>query len=369
MHERLPLQSDEFEPKAYSSTISDDVGTTVADIAYRHVRLICIGLVAGFALSALYVLATKPSYTAHVQVLIDVLTPQTLPQRQGEIPVAIDTAQIESQLAILRSDNLAGTVVDNLNLSQDREFIAGTSSLPGIFWRAPATAPPLDEARRRAVLSLLDSLEVRRQGVSFAIDIFVRSHDPAKAARIANGIADAYVFDQLSTRAKAAREGSEWLEERIDLLRRYMNKAALRVQEFKARRDYRIGKGDRQAGQVQADDPVRAAEGSMLEELESTATTYRRMYESFLQAYTDSVQRQSYPISNARVITPASRPLNKSHPKTILALAIGSLLGVLLGFSAAVVRQCFDYGRSRSARSASSASVGCRECRVRCSRV
>ena len=39
-----------------------------------------------------------------------------------------------------------------------------------------------------------------------------------------------------------------------------------------------------------------------------TADTYRKMYESFLQAYTSSVSRQSYPVADARVITPASRP-------------------------------------------------------------
>ena len=350
MLERLPNAPEGREPGTRLRAGGDPRFST-ADLTYllhRHVGIILAALLAGLGIAVLYVLLTKPAYTARAQVLIDVQTPQTLPTRQGEMPLAIDTTQIESQLAIMRSDNLVATVVANLGLAQDPEF--GAEAPPSLLQRLvnlvrPSAPGPSEEARRRAVLALQEHLDVRRQGGSFAIDISVRSQDPEKAAKIANSVADTYVADQLTTRARAARQGSEWLEERIDLLRRYMNNAALRVQEFKARRDYRIvGKGERPPAQAQPGDPAAPTDTTTLEELESTATTYRRMYESFLQAYTDSVQRQSYPISNARVITPASKPLTKSHPKTVLALGVGGLLGLLLGFAIALVRQHLDQG-------------------------
>jgi capsular exopolysaccharide synthesis family protein len=351
MLERLP-SPDQLDRKIRGRGMDsdDDVHITAADIAYllhRHARLIFVAILAGLAISGLSVLTTAPTFTARAQVLIDVQTPQTLPQRQGEITVAIDTTQVESQLAIMRSDNLATTVVEQLGLARDPEFVSHSPSLVqrliGIFaGRASGPLTP-EDAQRVAVLALQDRLEVRRQGLSFAIDIYVRSLSPEKAAKIANIVAEVYVADQLNTRAKAAHQGSEWLEDRIDQLRRHMNNAALRVQEFKARRDYRIvGKGDRPPGQPQAGEPGQTADPATLEELESTSTTYRRMYESFLQAYTDSVQRQSYPISNARVITPASRPFGKSHPKTTLTLAVGGLLGALLGLATALIRQNLD---------------------------
>src|SRR5690606_13723424 len=62
-----------------------------------------------------------------------------------------------------------------------------------------------------------------------------------------------------------------------------------------------------------------------LEELETTAETYRRIYESFLQAYTASVQRQSYPVSDVRIITPATAPLSKSSPSGSLIVTLGAL--------------------------------------------
>ena len=40
--------------------------------------------------------------------------------------------------------------------------------------------------------------------------------------------------------------------------------------------------------------------------LKSTAITYRKIYENFYQAFTEVVQRKSYPVSNARIISAAS---------------------------------------------------------------
>jgi succinoglycan biosynthesis transport protein ExoP len=72
-----------------------------------------------------------------------------------------------------------------------------------------------------------------------------------------------------------------------------------------------------------------------LTELESNAQSYRTLYDDFLQRYTESVQAQSFPVTDARVVTPAARPLKKSHPRTFLVLAIsafgGTILGLLIG--------------------------------------
>ena len=46
-----------------------------------------------------------------------------------------------------------------------------------------------------------------------------------------------------------------------------------------------------------------------LRELESTAQTYRTMHDNFLQRYTELLQQESFPISEARIVTPASPPM------------------------------------------------------------
>ena len=79
-----------------------------------------------------------------------------------------------------------------------------------------------------------------------------------------------------------------------------------------------------------------------LKELESSSQTYRALYDSFLQRYMDTVQQQSFPITEARLITEASRPLGKSSPKSLLILAVAIAGGTILGIGAAILRDISD---------------------------
>ena len=51
-----------------------------------------------------------------------------------------------------------------------------------------------------------------------------------------------------------------------------------------------------------------------LRQLESLAQSYRMLYDNFQQRYTNSVQQQSFPVAEARVITQASPPFSKDLP-------------------------------------------------------
>ena len=79
-----------------------------------------------------------------------------------------------------------------------------------------------------------------------------------------------------------------------------------------------------------------------LRELESTAQTYRTMHDNFLQRYTESLQQESFPISDARIVTPASPPLGKSGPKRLLILAMAMAGGLALGVGAGVLRDLMN---------------------------
>jgi len=79
-----------------------------------------------------------------------------------------------------------------------------------------------------------------------------------------------------------------------------------------------------------------------LRQLESAAQTYRALYDSFQQRYTDSLQQQSFTMPEARVITRASRPLEKTSPKSIRILALATIGGLALGLGLAVLREISD---------------------------
>jgi succinoglycan biosynthesis transport protein ExoP len=81
-----------------------------------------------------------------------------------------------------------------------------------------------------------------------------------------------------------------------------------------------------------------------LRQLESVANTYRATYESFLQRYTGSVQQQSFPMTEVRVITPATPPFEPSHPKTKLLLLAGAAVGLTFGLALAILKNGLDEG-------------------------
>jgi polysaccharide biosynthesis transport protein len=76
-----------------------------------------------------------------------------------------------------------------------------------------------------------------------------------------------------------------------------------------------------------------------LRELETAANTYRNIYETFLSRFTQSVQQQSFPSTEARVVTVATPPSGPSSPKTSLTLALAAILGFGLGIMSAFARE------------------------------
>ncbi len=379
----------------------DDGGISRAELfafARRHLLTIIACMVLGIVSAGLYVASQEPGYTAYTQILIDLKAPALLDTQGREVETSLDTAEVESQMTVLRSEMIATMVIDELGLVNDPEFKGqkpsrlkmlvdkGTDLILelGLLkpetiedWRASildrttkegsgtedevltsetdATTPPsvaaagdpnskAGENARRVTLAIFQSkLGVSRVSVSYVIEISFNSRDPEKAARIANATAEAYVNEQLLSKIAAMEQGNAWLEARLNELRRKLNSATQAAQAFRARHDYSIPEGgltDRAVltGEAEADE----AETPTLEELEATADTYRKLYGSVLEAFTSSMQHKSYPYSLVRVITPAAPPFNKSSPRSKITVVFGALAGLLLGIGSAIARQSLD---------------------------
>jgi succinoglycan biosynthesis transport protein ExoP len=82
-----------------------------------------------------------------------------------------------------------------------------------------------------------------------------------------------------------------------------------------------------------------------LRELETGANTYRGIYEAFLSRFTQSVQQQSFPSTEARVVTEASAPPKSSSPKVAITLAFAVMCGLGLGALSAIAREQFMHRR------------------------
>jgi succinoglycan biosynthesis transport protein ExoP len=113
------------------------------------------------------------------------------------------------------------------------------------------------------------------------------------------------------------------------------------------RSDYEIAKTREESIRASVQELVKQADSGgaaqvNLKELESSAATYRTMFENFLQRYTEAVQQQSFPISDAQVISRADPPLGKSFPKTTLLAVLGILVGGGCGFAHSIVVRNLD---------------------------
>lgn len=114
-----------------------------------------------------------------------------------------------------------------------------------------------------------------------------------------------------------------------------------------ARSDYEVAKQrqgeiEKQLAQAVAQSRTTNSAESTMRELETSAKSYRSLYESFLQRYMGAVQQETFPITEARIISAASPPLSKSKPKSNLILALGLFGGLAVGTALGFLRDIMD---------------------------
>ena len=81
-----------------------------------------------------------------------------------------------------------------------------------------------------------------------------------------------------------------------------------------------------------------------LRRLETSAQTYKALYDNFLRRYTEAVEQQSFAYSEARLITKASPPSQRTYRKTLLIVAMAPFLGLFMGAGLAALREFLDQG-------------------------
>jgi uncharacterized protein involved in exopolysaccharide biosynthesis/Mrp family chromosome partitioning ATPase len=189
--------------------------------------------------AALVAVLVLPSvYTASAVVMLDPRknTITGLSSVLSDTPT--DPTSVQNQIQILTSRDLAGEVVRRLDLVDDREIgpaLAPISMNPLRWIGAPDNSP---EARHtESVDAFLKRLSVDAIGLSSAISVKFSSRDPAKAARIANAVANAYIESQLAVDSEAARRTAAWLAQRIGELARQVEIAEADVARYKADHD------------------------------------------------------------------------------------------------------------------------------------
>lgn len=300
-------------------TIDDEwpVGLRLEPIR-RHKLLILLCAAFFPALGLVYLSVAPPRYTAVAELVIDPKRSHA-PENEPRVENLIDIAVLESHLQIVRSEKLALAVIQNLSLAEDPEFIE-TGILGKVLEFVMRGWKVTNEKLYRALTKFKRSLNVRLLGRSYVIEIAFTSSSADKAARVANELATVYIHDQLEARVEQSRQSGNWLQDRIKSLREQMTNAFRHMQD------------------LQAEPTASTREGfAKLRELEAEALTYKSMYEAFLNRYVQTVQQQSFPVTDARVVTESRPPLRPSSPDplytVLLSLAAGLGFGSFVSFA------------------------------------
>jgi polysaccharide biosynthesis transport protein len=207
-------------------------------------RVIVGWVIAAVTVALVYAFTATRLYTATTDITIDsrkihIFNNTAGSQDQVVGDNSLDSAQIESEVEVLKSESIAQAVVRDLKLTEDPQFVNTRGGLlmglvSAVFGiNEDARALSDSERERIAVAALGANLAVRRVGLTYVLEISYRSPSPQKAAQIANAVADAYINDELNTKYQAARRASVWLQERIGELRDQSNAAARAVQDYK----------------------------------------------------------------------------------------------------------------------------------------
>lgn len=456
------------EPYVSQSSLTD-IFNLLSGLIRRNRTIFIVATTICCILGTAYLFTAQPSFTATANMVIDVKKDRLFEQQGGDGDSTEDAGTVETQVELIKSRNVSLAVIRDLHLDKDPEFV---SPKPGVIGRmlgflthpfATRDKASGDELQERALGVFAGNEAVDRLGQTYVMEVSFKSHQPEKAAKIANAIVDAYINDQLDSKYQATRRASVWLQDRIKELRgqsiaadqavvnfktknnivdsggklineqqlaevntqlvlaqaataqakakldrinevlkqpipdasvadalanpviislrtKYLELAgreaiwemkyginhqatvSLRTQMVELRRnisdemhkiaqgydsDYQIALARENSLKHSLSQSVNQSQTTdlaqvQMKNLESTSASYKSMYNVLLQRYMETVQKQSFPITEARLISPASPPGAPSHPKKSVVAAGTLAAALLLGFGLSFAREYFD---------------------------
>ncbi|WLA67669.1 Wzz/FepE/Etk N-terminal domain-containing protein [Bradyrhizobium diazoefficiens] len=314
----------------------------------RRLLIILLTSLATLSTALFYLIAAVPTFTADAQIVVD--------SKAAPGDAASVSTIVESQIAIIRSENIALAVIGKLGLAEDPEFARRDGALRRTLrsisrqlgWTKPETQL---SAMRYAVESFERKLSVKRVGLTYIVEVTFDSTDPERAAQILNTLADTYIAAQMDAKYISALRNEKWVKDRLNELSSQASAAKRAVANYQARRK------DIAESAAAVDAGTQSTE---LRELESSADAATRTYENFLrQLRYMEAQQQSLGMLEAHMLNGASVPLRASSPKLVLVLGLAAIAGVVIGIVIGMLRDLLDRGIRTSQQVCNELQVAC----------
>jgi succinoglycan biosynthesis transport protein ExoP len=223
-----------------SASLQQTFSSALALIS-RQYPVMIFTLLLCLCLAGVYLVTAPKRFTGTAVLLIDSRKSQGLQtQTATGGDSSIDSAMVDSQVEILRSETIATAVIKDLKLTESPEFTGKEGGLlsrisdlfSGMF---PVSQPSDDQLLRAAIARLMGNLTIKRVGLSYVIEISYQALSPDQAARVANAVAEKYIVDTLESKYQASRRAAVWLQDRLKELRAQASSAERAVADYKAK--------------------------------------------------------------------------------------------------------------------------------------
>ncbi|MEJ5231637.1 MAG: polysaccharide biosynthesis tyrosine autokinase [Geminicoccaceae bacterium] len=254
-------------PSTHSAPLGNDSVDVVSFFAilWRRKWLILLVSLIGATVGWAFGKQRVPVYTASALIVVDPREDRVLNIEKvvGRLPV--DEKIVATEMGVITARANLRRTVEELGLVADPEFnpllreerpqwpgldprllIERALSLLPRDWLVaigvaaepttwPREAEITDQPVEDVVTAVLaERVQVLNDGVSYLIRLEVSSEDPAKAAQIANHLAEVYIDGQRRSKLGATGRASSFLEERLQALRAEVEKAERAVASFRA---------------------------------------------------------------------------------------------------------------------------------------
>ncbi|MCU0730327.1 MAG: exopolysaccharide transport family protein [Hyphomonas sp.] len=203
-------------------------------ILRRYKWWLILGPLIGIGAAILLLASTPPTYTATGAVFVDPRARRIVTEEVNPAGYVIDASLVESQVSILVSDSVLRRVVEREKLVEDPDFYTEPSTGFLAELKSLIRGPrPVVDAETHAIEMLARHVRVKRPAKSYVLEVEVASSSPAKAARIANAVMQAYLDDQTAAKAEESRRANSLIDARIGELREKVRQGEQRLDDFR----------------------------------------------------------------------------------------------------------------------------------------
>lgn len=195
------------------------------------------------ALVAIVSVRTQPVYEATARVEVESDTPQIQSLNdlyRGE-PGFSDETFLQTQVNVLKSENLAWRTIQQLGLAQNAEFApaGGAGDNRG-------SSAPISAAQNELIQAFRGHLRVQLMRDSRMIEVTFDSTDPQLAAREANTLVNNYTEYNFHQKYDATRQASGFMEQQLDELKAKVEKSQQAMVDYE-RKNLIVDIGDKQS--------------------------------------------------------------------------------------------------------------------------